>query len=278
MLAEWLTAFKTAKTLWDNKENIGDIAKTFHSVIQGKHQNVMFTGASGTGKTVLFDALDGRAYEARYKLPGKSEKQEVGAESKKTTIYVVPGQDGLRLDAYSELFTAQDAPDGVIFVAHNGFRTMRGDIAKTNAVEAGFDTVEKYRSFQLEKEREVFAELCAEIRKSHKQTHRKPKWMLVAIAKMDLYDEKLGDASDYYSPECDSPFSTICNRLCESVGKDNFRWDAMPVSAWPEVFEWNDEQVPSFGSLNDQERPNDDQMQRAKESVHAFARKLSDYV
>jgi hypothetical protein len=69
--------------------------------------------------------------------------------------------------------------------------------------------------------------------------------MLVAVGKADLYADALDKAHAFYAPTAGSEFSARIKELAGQVGSDNFRWDALPVSSWPEDFVWNGQTLPS---------------------------------
>ena len=110
--------------------------------------------------------------------------------------------------------------------------------------ENNLQTIEQFRQHQLKKELADLNETCEIIRKSiHK--HQKPKWLLIAVTKADLFYDKLDEAREYYSPNGKSKFAKRLKDLQTQVGTDNFRWETVPVCAWLKDFEWNNEKQPS---------------------------------
>ncbi len=82
----------------------------------------------------------------------------------------------------------------------------------------------------------------------------KPNWMIVALTKADLYYDSLQQDLLTYCPDYQSEFSDKLNDLRNSVGKDNFRWETVPVCSWLENFAWNDQVVNSKLKQDDRDR------------------------
>jgi hypothetical protein len=157
----------------------------------------------------------------------------------------VPGQEAPpRLAALEELFSSKKPVDGVIHVVSNGFIELRGEASQSVLVEKGVSTIDDFRAHQLALEIKDLNATCERIRQSiHK--HKKPKWMLVAVTKVDLYYSSLQQVAKYYSPEGDSEFVSRLKQLQGQVGTDNFSWDAAPVCSWLDDFRWNRQTAPS---------------------------------
>lgn len=229
-----------------------DDAKDAWSKIFGK-KRIVFTGLSGAGKTVLLDFLTGKGFKQGYQPPKPSqslEKGKLSADLKKDkprmALSVIPGQDDSpRLQSLDEIFLGKKGVDGVIHVVSNGFIDVRSPDARNFLIkESNLQTIEKFRQFQLKKELADLNETCEIIRKSiHK--HQKPKWLLIAVTKADLFYDKLNEAREYYSPNGKSKFAKRLKDLQIQVGTDNFRWETVPVCTWLKDFEWNNEKQPS---------------------------------
>lgn len=246
MPADWL--LPTAVTAYKNREQLQEWWQRFLDSTLGKRKTFAFTGDAGAGKTVLFDHLTGSDLNRGYHPPGASQQQESGrldAEKRRIRLVTIPGQNSSpRFEAIESLFSDKYAVDGVIHVVAQGYVETRDETARRILIQdQGIDTLSKYREIKLRDELTDLEETCELIRRSL-QKHRKPKWLLVAVTKLDLFYNDVAQARAYYSPHNpDSPFSQTLTRLRRQVGEDNFRWDAAPVCCRPESFNWNLETV-----------------------------------
>ena len=235
---------------YKHREEIRTTLEKFWTFFRGKKTRIAFTGHAGAGKTVLFDHLTGSAYKQGYTPPNQSLSEEMGkiaTVGKRIKIITIPGEHSpARLDVLDELFTAKDTVDGIVHVVSNGFVDIRGQTEKEVLIrDRQLDTLEKFRESQRKAELADLAETCQIIRKSAR-VHQRPKWLLVAVAKVDLYYPELAAAEAYYSPaSSSSPFASVLNELTLDVGRDNFRWRAAPVCCWLEDFIWNQNRASS---------------------------------
>jgi len=219
-------------------------------------KNIVFTGLGGAGKTVLFDFLSGQGFKQNYKPPRPSqsvEKGKVRKENRKMAISVLPGQmDSPRMQGINEIFLDKNVVDGVIHVVCNGFVDVRDKTAREFLIkDQSLKTIEKFRQVQLREELRDLDETCKILRQSI-QKHQKPKWLLIAVTKIDLFYDKLDVVREYYSPSGSSEFAKRLKLLQTQVGTDNFRWETVPVCTWLNDFEWNNEKAASV--LNTDER------------------------
>ncbi len=247
MALEWLGP---AITGYKHRDEITSLFSRGWSYIVGAKTTVAFTGMQGVGKSVLLDHLVGKAFVDDYKPPMQSQKTETGkikGAAKRIVVSVVPGQRGAqpRLESIDKIFMASKPVQGVVHVVANGFATTRTHGAiQTLIHELRINTIPKYRSHQLERELDDLEETCEAIRAAHRK-HRAPGWLIVAIDKVDLYQDAVLKARDYYSPEGDSAFSEKLRLLQNQLGTDFFRWHAVPVCAWLERFDWHKQAVES---------------------------------
>ena len=210
-------------------------------------KNIVFTGLGGAGKTVLFDFLRDEGFKQNYKPPRPSqsvEKGKVRKANRKMAISVLPGQtDSPRLQAINEIFLDKNIVDGVIHVVCNGFVDVRNPTAKEFLIkDQNLKTIEEFRQIQLREELRDLDETCKILRQSI-QKHQKPKWLLIAVTKIDLFYDKLDIVRAYYSPSGSSRFTERLKLLETQVGTDNFRWETVPVCTWLNDFEWNGEKA-----------------------------------
>lgn len=245
--ASWL--LPAAKEAYQNREEIKSAWKRIYAAIFGQKKNIAFTGMAGVGKTVLFQHLSGEAYQRNYTPPGTSQGQErskiTGSKKKRIHLTVVPGQEAPpRFEALDTLLESKKPIDGIIHVVANGFIEFRGEDSKQVLIESGLDTLDKFRTQQLAIELKDLHSTCEIIRQAIRK-HRKPRWMLIAVTKIDLYYNSVERAARYYSPSGDSEFVRRIKQLQAQVGADNFDWDALPVCSWLEDFQWNKQITPS---------------------------------
>lgn len=245
MLEHVTWALPAAAQAYKSREEIKGIWGTISNFVLGKRSRIAFTGMSGVGKTVLFDHLKGKAFEIGYRPPDISESVEKGkikSPESRLSAFVLPGQDEFpRRQGIEEIFLGKNGVDGVVHVVSNGYIEIRNLLAQAALIEsANLKTIQEFRQAQLKNELNDLDAVCEILRKSiHK--HKKPKWLLVAVTKTDLFYDRIAEAEAYYSPHGTSEFAARFKRLQEQVGTDNFRWDSVPVCSWLEDFTWNGE-------------------------------------
>ena len=148
------------------------------------------------------------------------------------------------MDAFNEVFGGRNPVDGVVFVAGSGLITLRDEQAKQMNIKRGYATIDEWRELNCEGELEYLRDLRTTIEASHAES-RRPRWLLVASTKADLYYREIEKVRAYYSPYGDSDFTNILNKLEVKVGRNNFEWDALPVCSMLEDFHWGEEVIPS---------------------------------
>lgn len=241
-MIEWLTSGLEA---YKHKDEIKNLLTAGWGYIFTKPTSIAVTGMAGAGKTVLFDFLSGKGFEAGYKPPGQSEAKEAAkmkASGKRYRVTTVPGQQSQpREETLDDLFKGKDPVDGVLHVVANGFATKRTAAAKEQMKGFGIKTLKDYRDQLLREELADLASTCAAIRESHKR-HHKPSWMIVVADKIDLYHDEANAARDYYAPGANNPFGNQIRDLIADVGKLFLRWDdTLPLCTYIEKFEWEGE-------------------------------------
>ena len=231
---------------------------------------IAFTGMAGAGKTVLYDHLRGAAHSTSYRPPGKSESLERAPAKlgkKRMALHVVPGQDSLpRVVALDRLFLGRKPPLGVVHVVCNGFNELRSRYAADIFREdLQLRTVEALRNKLRELELDDLDETCDRVRQAiHRR--RRTHWMIVAVAKADLFADNLEEAQAYYETDPNSPFVKRLRRLQSQAGSDSFRWAAAPVCCWLEDYIWNGSTVQSRVDSG-----------RRNQMLLDFAKRLEDY-
>lgn len=249
MLEHSVWLLPAAGEAYKSREDIKGAWQSFINLIFGKKSVIAFTGMSGAGKTVLFDHLRGDAFKQGYQPPATSESVEKGkilSPKQRLSAFVLPGQDeSPRRQGIEDIFLSKKGVDGVVHVVSNGFIDIRSRVARESLIkDTKLTTIEDFRQAQLKRELSDLDDVCNILRTSI-QKHRKPKWLLIAVTKADLFYDKIAEAEEYYSPHGNSEFVERLRTLQSQVGTDNFRWASIPVCSWLEDFEWNGENRPS---------------------------------
>ena len=197
--------------------------------------NIVITGRSSVGKTVLHSRMRGITEDYAYEIPEipsrDVESSVVTVKDWSQIVRVIPGQ-GIQeryLGLY-EAFSSHDDLDGVVYVVDWGFTQVRDTVVERKMIEDGIDSIAKIRQFNLDREVEDFAIICSKIKENFARC-RRPKWLLIAVNKADLFMEDLDQAKKYYHPTSVSQFTTLLGDLQDSVGSQNLRCGSVPVSS-----------------------------------------------
>lgn len=230
-----------AKAAIKNRSAIAEGWELVADFLRGR--SIAFTGIAGIGKTVLFEHLC--RPESAEKLPAASVVAEKGKTLKKHVdrrlrVTVVPGEESSpKFETLAAVFQKGKNVEGVVHVVANGFVEIRDEFSRESlATTSKLRTIDQFTKFQRKAELDDLDQTCEVIRQSISRT-RTPKWLIVAVTKVDLFQDRLEDARRYYSPHGKSLFTQRLNRLQSQVGTDNFRWEAVPVCAWLTDFHWN---------------------------------------
>jgi hypothetical protein len=136
----------------------------------------------------------------------------------RAAIIVVPGQESeQRTTALDHTLRKGHAPEGIIHVVCWGYNRLWSDSADGMVRElATTDDVvdnETLRDKLLVREQDDFADLCQLIR--GEKVRRRLKWMIIVVAKADLYWDRYAEVRDYYLPGGDgrSRFTDILGGL-----------------------------------------------------------------
>ncbi|MEO0701875.1 MAG: GTPase [Pseudomonadota bacterium] len=253
MAVEWL--LPAAKEAYKHREVGFSTWDGFVENVFGPKTRIAIVGPQGIGKSVLLDHLTGKARKKNYQSPGKSSKAEPGrikAGDNRLAITVAPGAGGPQVDTFNEVFNADDPVDGVIFVAASGLVTLREENAVEANISRGYRSIDDWRALNVGGEIEYLKEVAAKIR-STKAKNRRPRWLLVAATKTDLYYDDVSEEEKFYSPHFESNFSNVLHTLRCDVGRDNFEWEAVPVCSQMDDFIWGEQSLTSQLSSEDRD-------------------------
>jgi len=131
----------------------------------------------------------------------------------------------------------------VIFLVDYGYVAPRdGALAAALLKKDGLDTIEKLREHNLKTELSDFDVLKSMIIKK-REKHSYPSWLVIAVNKVDLYGDKVGDALNYYHPEGGGSFGGKVAELVTHVGSSNLQVHVIQTCGHVQDFQWNEEIV-----------------------------------
>ncbi|QDZ06992.1 hypothetical protein FPZ24_05450 [Sphingomonas panacisoli] len=244
---EWTTVtslLRGGKKAYDNRHLIQRYWTKLKVYLDRGDTQIVVTGHAGAGKTVLAAQMHGRARDLAFELPQESravEPEVFDAGTWAKLVRVLPGQDGFRSEGAIEAFTFSDSLEGVIHVVDWGFVAPRDPaIALARINDDDLDTIEKLREANLAFELRQLDILLNDLRRSFHRAFR-PKWLVVAVNKVDLFSDRRNESLAYYHPSGSSPFSQALRNFQNEIGADNLSIYIMQVSAYEVDFSWNNE-------------------------------------
>lgn len=242
----WL--LPAAKEAYLRRKELAGLWNSIITALFGGKTSIAFTGMANIGKTVLLDYRSQEAYRQGYGPPGRSVKKEqktLYKRRKRLAVLVVPGQESFqRLAALNEVFSEKTCVDGIVHVVSSGFVGVREDDADKAIIRRERRTVESLRELRLKEELREWRQICQKVRAAQ-HAFRKPRWMIVAVTKADLFYDSIDEVQRYYAPHGESKFVDRMHELLGRVGTDNLQWTCAPVCGWLEDFAWNKQVIPS---------------------------------
>ena len=222
---------------------------------------IAVTGMGGAGKTMLYDALLGQV-DLDYKLKGRSEQVETHktviatADGKlRVKTIILPGQDRRpRQDALERDFSESRSPAGVVHVVCWGYnrvwkpyqrQAVLGDLVAAGKMPERLDNqgarlaaLEAVRERNLAEEINDFRQTCERLKGAWEGRRG---WLVIAIAKCDLFWEDRDAARDYYipgpgAPSTGSDFRQILRELIDYLEPENCDVAVVPVSCYQESY------------------------------------------
>ena len=219
--------------------------------------DILVTGTSGAGKSVLMSHYHGEANQLSWVVPGSSKSTEIkpitiGDWTK--IVHVLPGQNGFeKVSALDVGLGKTNGLGGVIHVVDWGYTAIRDAAVRSQLADVeSVKTIEDLRLRNLGLELNEFKYICDNIKRSF-VAGRGPKWLVIAVNKVDLYMSELAEAQRYYSSNEVSDFRKILSELLMDVGRHNLKCLVLPVCSMPSSYEWNGQiKKPQLDSVEDQ--------------------------
>ena len=186
---------------------------------------VLVTGVSGVGKTVLADHVQG-ALQGYRPPPRESQREELRLLGP-LELRVVTGHTGVERERSLVDWFHQNSVVGVVHVVANGFAT-----SASGADRSAAESLDELREQQMEAELRELQQVIVHLRSSVLARGAGPRWMIVAIAKVDLYPDELDAVLASHTPGGTSRLAVELDDLVDQVGKGSFRWESVPVCSW----------------------------------------------
>ena len=208
--------------------------------------NIAIVGRPSVGKSVLQDHLCGGLADHYYKFPETSnvvETEVLMVQKMAKVIQTIPGQASRERHIGLHKALSSKTLDGIIYVCDWGFTDVRHESIKTHQ-SADKETIKEIRNHNLMLELTDFKEFCNRVSEVY-SVNQRPKWLLIASTKADLYYDDLTSAQNYYHPKGNSEFGQAAKELMEFVGQNNFKIAAEPFCSQLKDFNWNNQLIKS---------------------------------
>lgn len=238
------TIIKTPITVYKNRKIIQHWWIKLLAQVDYGDTDIVILGRPSVGKTILSKCLHGQAPKFNYKTPDTSpsiETEALNFGDWTKLVRVIPGQtDNKQRDiGIEEAFHKSKSLEGVIYVVDWGYSEPRDLTLKSSLIiDKGLDTIEKIRDYNLKNEIEDIKSVCEQIKVAY-SNGKAPKWIIIAVNKVDLFYDRINNAQRYYSINYQSQFADEINKLINSIGALNIKCRTNPMCVWQKDFEWN---------------------------------------
>lgn len=202
--------------------------------------DIVVVGHAGAGKSVLVSQMHGQARDWYYEQPGESLNVEVEAVTIgdwSKLIRVLPGQSARRTLGEVRVFGDKNL-EGVIYVVDFGYVVPRDTVQVQKLLDEGIDTIDDLRAYNMRAEVHGLVGLLASLRQMHEK-FRTPKWVVIAVNKVDLYKSDKAEALRFYHPDGGKEFGNILKEFQSHVGVSSLGVYVVPCCANVRKIEWN---------------------------------------
>lgn len=237
---------RTSYNIYKSKKDFNFMVIKFLAWVDKGSTDIAILGTAGVGKTILSRCLHGQSPEYNYKIPGVSTSVESNAipfREKTKLVRVIPGQGSSARDiGINEAFHGNKSLEGVIYVVDWGYTKPRDRNTQALLEDSEIDSIEKLREYNLRREIEDIGRLAEDIKRAHSNGNG-PKWLIIAVNKVDLFFDRIDEVQKYYSIQFDSEFTKILKDMVKYIGEKNIFCETLPISVWPEDFMWKNELI-----------------------------------
>ena len=245
----WSSLLRTTIAIYKNRSLFQNWWIKLLAYTDAGQTDIAVLGRANVGKSVLSSHLHGEASNLSFDIPSTSSSVEIKAiqiGEWTQLVRVIPGQDNRnRADALRENFNNQKI-QGVIYVVDWGYTDVRSTTFKEKLIkEDKLDTIEKIRAYNMERELDDLRDVLKVIKDSH-LLGKGPKWLVIAVNKVDLFHDQIDEAQRYYDPTFDSRFTTLIKTTMNDIGAMNMKVVALPLISWDTNFEWAGEKIESM--------------------------------
>jgi hypothetical protein len=235
---------------------------------------IVFTGRAGVGKTLLADAIEGRALKRGYSFAGESKTTETSAVEfgeRTRLVRVLPGQESRRTNDAERTFSQNTSLQGIIHVVDFGFTGFRNEVISQQMISSGIDTIAKLRTVNLGEDVLDFMKLASDVRRALNKNRKRRLWLVIAVNKVDLFPSERTDAKLAYHPDGTSQFSKKLAELVRDLGSDRLHVEVLDVCGHEENFQFNGKVRPTKLAANKKEAIMNEFVARLTQLVEDFA-------
>lgn len=229
--------------VYKNRRNIYGLWKRLQAYMDIGGTNIAVLGKSGVGKSVLTSHLHGEANSLDWAPPGVSsniETSPISIGEWTRLVRVIPGQSSSeRAKGLTEVFHHSSSLEGVIYVCAGGYIKIRDSSVANDLIrEMRVSSLDKYAAFQRQQEAADLREVCNRLLETQ-ASGKKPRFLVVAVNKCDLFLDRLASFYDFYGLGGSGPTAKVLRDFKKESNNQELRVSVVPVSAYPEDFEWN---------------------------------------
>jgi len=246
---------RTGIAVYSNRHAIQKYWTKAKAYLDKGSAHIVITGLGGVGKTILASQMHGRARDLNYELPPESQVVEVEAITAghwTKLVRIIPGQGLKRTKGEIANLRDNEGLEGVIHVVDFGYKMPRSDAGRATLLTVDqVDTVEKLRQRNLEDELSELQGMLRTLKQLYVDKTR-PKWLIIAVNKVDLFPDQRAAALSYYHPNGDGKFGLALKGFISEIGSENMPVYVLQACAYQDDFSWNGEVIPTSLKPKDQ--------------------------